>query len=291
MTEELLYQSRAIRVCTLRQGDVFQIGPRALAFLYNSDGVVTYINTTENNGGMTFTVSGDILMFGCEARIETAAVASAADVCLVQVSLDRFEPVLAEDLTFLYRRRISTRRLLGKLHGHNFVFHAPENRDIVLHMEVLLQDARRQEPLHVLQMDLTRLTATVARSPVQEFEPLSEQISASFVGEILKYIRENYATASLKDYAARIHYHPDYLSALLKKATGRTFRELLDSRRAIISRRLLKETELNEKEIAAAVGFNSYSGFYRFFTAYVGMTPSQFRGSSRISEGSQGKGR
>lgn len=67
------------------------------------------------------------------------------------------------------------------------------------------------------------------------------------------------------------------ISRLIKKNTGYTFIELLMRKRFQKAVMFLIETELPVEEIAANVGYENLSYFYRQFKARYGMTPNQYR--------------
>jgi AraC-like DNA-binding protein/quercetin dioxygenase-like cupin family protein len=95
--------------------------------------------------------------------------------------------------------------------------------------------------------------------------------------EILDYLGDHFAKASLKQTARRFHYHPKYLSALIKKETGRTFSDILLDlrlRRAVV---YLTTTRLAVERIVEMVGYYDRSFFYRAFKKRYGLSPAQYR--------------
>lgn len=93
----------------------------------------------------------------------------------------------------------------------------------------------------------------------------------------LKYIDVQYKTANLSQIAQDFHQSLPVLSKLIKKSTGSTFQELLMRKRFQKAVAFLVETELPVEEIAATVGYENLSYFYRQFKARYGMTPSRYR--------------
>lgn len=69
----------------------------------------------------------------------------------------------------------------------------------------------------------------------------------------------------------------NYLTEMLTKHTGRSFRRHLTECRIEDAQNLLKATKLTIGEIAFAVGFQSLSQFNRSFRSLTGFSPSQFR--------------
>ncbi len=98
----------------------------------------------------------------------------------------------------------------------------------------------------------------------------------SLADRILRYIAEHAADATLGGVAARFSYHPNYISTLLKQKTGRTFSRLLLEQRMDRALALLKSTGLSVEEVAAMVGYNDASNFYRAFRGYYHVSPREY---------------
>ena len=93
----------------------------------------------------------------------------------------------------------------------------------------------------------------------------------------LKYIDTQYRTAVLSHIAQDFNQSLSSVSRMIKKNTGYTFVELLMRKRFQKALMFLIETELPVEKIAANVGYENQSYFYRQFKARYGMTPSQYR--------------
>ena len=100
---------------------------------------------------------------------------------------------------------------------------------------------------------------------------------------LLSYIETEYRAAGLADFAKRSGMEETSLSRLIKKNTGKTFKELLMEKRISQAQFLLTDTELSVDDIAAAVGNENTSFFHRLFQRSTGMTPRAFRLSSRAA--------
>ncbi|EHS57544.1 AraC family transcriptional regulator [Paenibacillus sp. Aloe-11] len=95
--------------------------------------------------------------------------------------------------------------------------------------------------------------------------------------EILKYLEEHYKEATLAATAKHFNFHPNYLSAYLRKATGRTFKEMIQIQRLTSAAMLLTNTSLTVNEVANEVGYNNLGFFYKKFTSFFNQTPSDYR--------------
>lgn len=82
---------------------------------------------------------------------------------------------------------------------------------------------------------------------------------------------------SLKDVAKQVKLSPSHFCRLLRKQTGKGFRDHLDSSRFSSALVLLGNPLLRIKEVAAASGFSSVSTFDRYFRRLHGCTPTEWR--------------
>jgi AraC-like DNA-binding protein/mannose-6-phosphate isomerase-like protein (cupin superfamily) len=97
------------------------------------------------------------------------------------------------------------------------------------------------------------------------------------VVESLKYIEAKYKEASLYELAGQLNQSHYGLSKTIKKATSRTFKDLLQERRLEKAKELLEGTNLPIATIVEQVGYDNISYFYRIFKGKYGQTPKEFR--------------
>lgn len=83
--------------------------------------------------------------------------------------------------------------------------------------------------------------------------------------------------ADIPAYASQLHISGNYLSRIVKNATGRSVGNWIDIARISIAKRLLRETDLPVIDIAARAGLDDQSYFARFFRRQTGYSPSAFR--------------
>ena len=93
----------------------------------------------------------------------------------------------------------------------------------------------------------------------------------------MKYIEENYQTATLEELSVRLGEPAYYLSRLLRRLCGQTFKNLLQTKRLNQSAFLLTTTSIPVEEIITAVGYDNTSYFHRIFKEQFGMTPRAYR--------------
>ncbi|MDR2386553.1 MAG: helix-turn-helix domain-containing protein [Deltaproteobacteria bacterium] len=70
---------------------------------------------------------------------------------------------------------------------------------------------------------------------------------------------------------------PYYLSKVIKKRLGNSYKSLLQRRRLEESARLLTQTPMPVEAVVAAVGYENDSYFHRIFRQCYGLTPHDFR--------------
>lgn len=94
---------------------------------------------------------------------------------------------------------------------------------------------------------------------------------------ILRYIDDEYKDASLGSFAKDIGEDEYTLSRIIKKATGSTFKELLQNKRLNKACELLKNTDISIADISVLIGYDNTSFFHRLFRRKYDCSPRDFR--------------
>ena len=102
--------------------------------------------------------------------------------------------------------------------------------------------------------------------------------------KILQYINAHPESVTLKELAAHFSYHPNYISSLLHKKTGKRFSDLVREKRMDRAAILLKGTTLSVEEISAMLGYNDTSNFYKAFREHYGGSPRAYAKQTRPAE-------
>jgi len=111
-----------------------------------------------------------------------------------------------------------------------------------------------------------------------EVELPREDATARLAAAYTALVEQDFhSSKTVRDYAQALGVTPTHLSRVCNKACGRPASAILADRVHYEARRLLTETHLPVKDIAAALGFASPAYFTRAFTQHTGRTPSQFR--------------
>ena len=104
------------------------------------------------------------------------------------------------------------------------------------------------------------------------------------VMEALREIEENYRCANLSLVAERFGVSLAYLSQLIRKTTGSSFKMLLKEKRLAKAAQLLRSTSLTVAEIILAVGYDNSSYFYRIFSEKYRCVPKDYRTKNQTDE-------
>jgi AraC-like DNA-binding protein len=102
-------------------------------------------------------------------------------------------------------------------------------------------------------------------------------LNRTIISEVKNYLSKNFKTAALKETAEHFHFHPDYLSKLIKNSTGISFTDLLQEIRLREACLLLENTELSISDIAYDIGYTNLSYFYKLFKRAYNTTPIDHR--------------
>lgn len=95
--------------------------------------------------------------------------------------------------------------------------------------------------------------------------------------DILKYIEKNYNNCTLESVANKFNFHPNYLSSFIRKMTGKTYKEIVQTQRMINAANYLKNSKLPIYEIAEKSGYNNLTFFYKKFKEHYSVSPQEYR--------------
>ena len=118
-----------------------------------------------------------------------------------------------------------------------------------------------------------RISRQMQASAKEQKEARKELITA----KILWYIHLNYKEVSLPQLSGRFAYSQNYISHLIREATGYTFSEYKLKIQLDTAIQLLSQNDLSVNKIADLTGFTNYSYFYKKFREKVQMTPAEYR--------------
>ena len=97
------------------------------------------------------------------------------------------------------------------------------------------------------------------------------------IASILRYMEENYRDCSLRSVADHFHMNANYLSNYIKKYTGKTFKQIIQTEKLSRAASLLLNTDLPVEQIARECGYQNISFFYEKFQEHYHMRPGSYR--------------
>ena len=140
-----------------------------------------------------------------------------------------------------------------------------------------------QKP-HGYEYSISLLTSEFLLHLVREYELLAivpnkkTQVQNNLIVSVLGYLSVNYNKATLEGTAEFFGYSNAYLSRLIHKSTGRTFKNIINEFQMEHALAMLKEGKTNLTEIALEVGCFDSSHLSKKFKAYYGQSPVNFLG-------------
>lgn len=100
---------------------------------------------------------------------------------------------------------------------------------------------------------------------------------ADSIYSIIRYIEMNYANSTLESTAHFFNMHPNYFSTYVKKHTGISYKEMIQTQRLQQAAYLLRTTYLTTCDISYHVGYQNTSFFFQKFKVKYGCTPNEYR--------------
>jgi AraC-like DNA-binding protein len=95
--------------------------------------------------------------------------------------------------------------------------------------------------------------------------------------EMVRWIDSHLDDATLRSLSFHFGYHPNYISSMLHKKTGKTFSEILLELRMKRAQLLMRNTDLSIEKIADMIGYHSTSNFYKAFRGWAGESPRSWQ--------------
>lgn len=107
-----------------------------------------------------------------------------------------------------------------------------------------------------------------------------DQYEQNLIFTALKYIEDNYRTGTLEELSSLTGQPDYYISKLIKRHAGHTFKNLLQIKRLNQAAFLLTTTRLPVENIIMLAGYDNTSYFHRIFKEHFHMTPKAYRTAS-----------
>ncbi len=143
----------------------------------------------------------------------------------------------------------------------------------LLEMMVIEYAYKQEDTQNILKPLALSFLMEIARQYAQTHQKTtSEKVS----DQIIQYMGEYFDTVTLKKLAKQFHFHPNYVSSLLTRESGKSFSQILLEIRMERACVLLKGTTLPVEKISFMLGYSNTSNFYKAFKKYYKMSPRNY---------------
>lgn len=127
---------------------------------------------------------------------------------------------------------------------------------------------------YALMLEICDIFRSVSGENGSVQRPRQEKLTDDFLRLMTKYYRTEHNVAF---YADRLNRTPKYLSGAIKRLSGRSVSDWINSMLISESKLMLKVTDKSILEISEELNFSSPSVFVQFFRHNTGITPLQYR--------------
>ena len=115
--------------------------------------------------------------------------------------------------------------------------------------------------------------------------------SSNLINKVILYIRQNYAShITLSSVSQKYGYSPNYISQMIRSATGMTFKNYVNHLRMQTAYNRILYQDVPFKQIARDVGYENYTSFLDVFTKKYNISPTALRSSSQENAKRNDKG-
>ena len=128
--------------------------------------------------------------------------------------------------------------------------------------------------LYALMLEICNIFRNVSDEDSDIAKPRQEKLTDDFFKLMAKHYRTEHNVAF---YATKLHRTPKYLSGAIRRISGRSVAEWINSTLVSEIKMLLKTTDKTVLEISEELNFSSPSVMVQFFRHYTGITPLRYR--------------
>lgn len=112
-------------------------------------------------------------------------------------------------------------------------------------------------------------------------KPLPRQEETDFVPALLQYLQEHYLSVTLEELSETLGYSKYHLSRLIRKKTGKSFKELITQYKMIHAANYLEHSDFSLSKICELVGCYDKSHFTKAFKSVFSLSPRRYRQKKR----------
>lgn len=233
------------------------------------------------NGEKILLTTGDILIIPVGVKHEIAVFNDDTILMNIVIRNSTFKDVFFD---FLNQDNILSKFFLMNLYMKNtsnyILFHTGENRDILNTFYEMYSEFVEKKPYsnivipNLLKVFFARILRYYDKmAEISSSNSEEEMVAVAF----LQYIKEHYQNITLEDIAKHFHFTEPYTSKLIKKATGKTFSQLLQRIRMDNAILLLKNTDISISAVGESIGYMNPENFIRLFKKYYDISPGEYR--------------
>lgn len=241
--------------------------------IYSCTGKTTHII----NGKSIELKAGELLFLGQSARHEVCE-AGVSDITVNFIVLPEFfnQPMSAIEENDSPLRRFILDCLLGQNQGNSYLyFQTADDISIQNLVEnlILALLGKKHNRRNISQATMSLLFLELLNYTDKLWQPPKESVILA----VLRYIETHYTDGSLTELARSLHLDIATLSREIHRQTGKTYTRLVQEKRLAQAAFLLRTTDWNIDDIAAAVGYENISYFHRLFRSTYGVSPRNYR--------------
>lgn len=142
------------------------------------------------------------------------------------------------------------------------------------------QEIQQKEPyyLDMVALKINEIFIELLRkyASTVEYGEITTKKAEDYVFPIINFIQENYQSITLENLASIFAYSETYLSRLIKKNTGKTFKKIVEEARIADVKCLLLTTNLTLTQISQRVGYFDSSHMTHSFIKAQGISPKKW---------------
>lgn len=112
---------------------------------------------------------------------------------------------------------------------------------------------------------------------IEKMETGGKSYHQEFEVAVLNYVETHYREGSLSELSELMGYNLYWLSREIKKRTGKTYKELVQTKRMNQAAYMLTNSRVPVAEIIQMVGYDNSSYFHRKFKERFGVSPKEYR--------------